>query len=290
MSESVLDGASSDPSDDSRPVLWEPAGDDRWRPVEHSRGPWSDVHCHGGPVAALLARACERSSTEDDGGVEWQHARITIELMRPVEVDVPLELTTDVERPGRKVSLVAARLSDGDRTVAMARSLRIAQNVADLPEHREVTSSMVAGPDGVGRTRSAWDLSGDGLTAFHRDAVEMRFVSGTFDDAGPVQVWMRLLVDVVPGETPTPFQRVASCADFGNGVSGALPSPGWTYINPDLTIHLARAAQGEWVGLDSHSIYGVDGVTTGSGFAESALHDQRGPLGRSVQSLLVART
>ncbi|MFN8028317.1 MAG: hypothetical protein U0W40_18720 [Acidimicrobiia bacterium] len=36
---------------------------------------------------------------------------------------------------------------------------------------------------------------------------------------GPSGMWMRLLVPVVAGEAPTPFQRVAAAADFGNALA-----------------------------------------------------------------------
>ncbi|HEY5877081.1 MAG TPA: hypothetical protein VIT64_17350, partial [Ilumatobacteraceae bacterium] len=55
------------------------------------------------------------------------------------------------------------------------------------------------------------------------------------------------------------------------------------FINPDLTIHLLRLPVGEWIGLDSRSHYGPEGA----GLAESALYDENGRIGRSVQSLFV---
>ena len=57
----------------------------------------------------------------------------------------------------------------------------------------------------------------------------------------------------------------------------------WLYINPDLTIHVARPPAGEWIALRSVTYaYG-----TGTGLAESALYDATGRFGRSVQSLLL---
>ena len=84
------------------------------------------------------------------------------------------------------------------------------------------------------------------------DACELRFASGTFLDPGPVQVWVRLTVPVLDGEHPSGAQRIAA-ADFGNGVSGALPADRYLFINPDLTIHLLRPPVGEWIGMDSRS-------------------------------------
>ena len=119
--------------------------------------------------------------------------------------------------------------------------------------------------------------------AFHNAGAEMRYVVGSFDTRGPATVWVRLAVPVVPGEVPTPLQRVAAAADFGNGVSSELDFVDNLFINPDLSVHLHRPARGEWVCLDASTQLGIPGV----GVAQSALWDVHGPIGRSLQSLVV---
>lgn len=264
--------------------LFEPAGPDRWTPTEMARGPWDPRACHGGPVSALLARAVERANRQSP--VDWQVARLSIELTRPVPVGTPLTLTTEVERDGRKVSLVAARLLDGDTEVARARSLQIRVKGLDLPTG--VVQSLDDAPgsphDGVAQ-RVTWAV-GDHV-AFHTNACEHRFVEGAWDTPGPVGVWIRLLVPVVADEAPSGVQRAAAAADFGNGISGGLPFEHFTYINPDLTVHLLRSPVGEWIGMRSESSYGTATASSGAGFAESALFDHDGRLGRSVQSLIL---
>lgn len=273
-----------DATSGARTSLFEPAGPARWMPTEMARGPWDPRACHGGPVSALLARAVERANPQSP--VDWQVARLSIELTRPVPVGSPLTLTTEVERDGRKVSLVAVRLLDGDTEVARARSLRIRVKGLDLPD--DVVQSLDGAPgsphDGVAQ-RVTWAV-GDHV-AFHSNACEHRFVEGAWDAPGPVGVWIRLLVPVVPEEAPSGLQRVAAAADFGNGVSGGLPFEQFTYINPDLTVHLLRSPVGEWIGMRSESVYGTATASSGVGFAESALFDADGRLGRSVQSLIL---
>ena len=259
----------------------------RWIPTEYARGPWDPSHCHGGPTSALLARAAERTREADDP-VDWQIARITIELVRGVPVGRPLDLVTEIERPGRKVSLVAARLLDDGTEVARMRSLRIRRQDMDLPEHPRADDEL-RGEPGAGRAvTSEWEFDGgENLVAFHTHGCEHRFVEGGWDEFGPSALWIRLAVAVVPGETPTGVQRAAAAADFGNGVSGAVSADDFTYINPDLTMHLARPPVGEWIGMVTHSVYGSARESTGAGYAESALYDGDGRLGRSVQSLIV---
>ena len=262
-------------ADPTPTALFAPDGD-RWVPTDLARGPWDPRHCHGGPVSALLARAVE----DRDG--EWQVARLTIELTRPVPVGRPLALAAEVERPGRKVSLVAAVLRDADTEVARVRALRIRRAPVDLPVDANLALDQPMGEPGSGRVERVTFSPGEQL-AYHRDACEHRFVEGSWMQPGPVAVWVRLLKPVVDGEVPTGLQRVASAADFGNGVSGSLPYDRFVYINPDLTIHLLRPPVGDWVGMRTTSTYG----SLGAGLAESALRDADGPLGRSCQSLFV---
>jgi hypothetical protein len=88
---------------------------------------------------------------------------------------------------------------------------------------------------------------------------------------------------VVEGEEPTGVQRAAAAADFGNGVSWVLPPDRWIFVNPDLTLHLARPPQGEWIGLDAVTLPSDQGMA----LAESAVYDEHGRLGRAAQSLLL---
>ena len=113
--------------------------------------------------------------------------------------------------------------------------------------------------------------------------MDYRFLTGGFLEAGPATVWMRPRVALVAGEEVTPLQRVLVAADSGNGVSAALDWKRYLFINVDLTVHLHRMPEGEWVCLDAITLPEPDGV----GMADSALFDERGPIGRAVQTLLV---
>ncbi|WP_051063043.1 thioesterase family protein [Ilumatobacter nonamiensis] len=254
-----------------------------WTATEYARGPWDPRHCHGGPVSALLARQCERAPTGDS---DWLIARFTIELTRPVPVGSPLTMTTEIERPGRKVSLVAASLWSGGTEIAKVRALRIRHREFALAPHPLAPPELDGVPGEGTHERLAWAIDSEAI-AFHSHGSEHRIVEGSWNDAGPVKLWIRLAVDLVPGEAPSGLQRVAAAADFGNGVSSSISYEDYLYINPDLTVHLAREPQGEWIGMSSHSLYGTTSTSSGVGFAESALHDEAGRLGRSVQSLFV---
>ena len=259
-------------------ALFEPLGGGRWQPTGYARGPWSPDALHGGPVAALLAGVLEAAAAEHDPATAMHPARLSVELLRPVPM-APLATTTEVVRPGRKVRLVDATLStDHGTVVATARLLQIrAAEVPSAPVTTDVQGP--AGPEGIGRSRP---IAPDQLH-FHSHAIEHRFVSGGFGIFGPATDWMRLLVPVVAGEAPSPLQRVAAAADFGNGISRVADWNLLLFINPDLTIHLHRTPSGEWVCLEAVTWM----EPHGSALAESRLWDERGPLGRSLQSLIV---
>jgi len=252
-------------------------------PTDLARGPWTPEALHGGPVAALVARSVERCEPAE----EMQVARLTVELLRPVPV-APLEVQTTLARPGRKVQLIDVRVSSGDLDLAWGRALRIRTAdprggvSAELADLTATSSPTPEAPPGPEQWRPTGPLVG-GYDAFHNTGAELRFVRGRFDGPGPATVWVRLRVPVAEGEEPSPLQRVAAAADFGNGVSSVLDFNSWVFINPDVTVTLERLPSGEWICLDATTRLGTPGI----GVAECALWDQQGPIGHSVQSLLI---
>jgi hypothetical protein len=209
-----------------------------------------------------------------------QIARVTYEFMRPVPLS-ELQVRAGAVRTGRRVQLLEASLLTSEGTeVVRARALQIQR--ADPAAATPATPP----PDGP----EQGDLEPPrflrpGMTFFGSDAMEIRFVAGTFNGPGPATAWFRLRKPVVPGEEPSPLQRLATAADFGNGIAAALPWGEWMFINPDLTLYVERPPIGEWVCLDSTTRIAGDGV----GVAESVLYDRTGRIGRAVQGLLVAR-
>jgi hypothetical protein len=256
-------------------ALFEPLDGERVLPGAASRGPWTPDALHGGPVAALLAGAAE-TLLED-----LHPARVTVELLRPVPV-APLRVGATPIRPGRKVRLVGAELATDDGTVvATATVLGIRR--ADVPAPEAAEPPAPPPPD-AGSTAERGDVSvALDYDAFHNAGVEHRFVRGAFHERGPATDWIRLRVPVLAGRQPTPLQRVMAAADFGNGVSALADFASLVFINPDLTVHLHRLPAGEWVCIEAATHLGQDGV----GLAQSVLWDEGGPLGRSLQSLLV---
>jgi hypothetical protein len=245
--------------------------DSRFIPGPLTVGPWSPDAQHGGPVAALLARSVESVPSD----VNMQVVRLTIELTRPVPL-TPLTVRTQIARPGRRVQLVDAFILDGEVQVATCRALRIRTAAMDVPVDR-------SGPPGPPPGDRDPPASVSPRTAFAA-AVDLQFIKGSWDELGPVTMWTRLKVPVVAGEEPSPLQRTAAAADFGNGVSRVLDFDRHTFINPDLTVALARVPEGEWICFDAVSRLSRKGY----GQSESQIFDATGPVGRAIQSLILS--
>jgi len=115
--------------------------------------------------------------------------------------------------------------------------------------------------------------------------MECSSVEGAFLEPGPATFWMRMLHPLVGREEPTPLQRTLIAADVGNGISAVLDYHEYLFINVDLSVHLERMPEGEWVCVDALTLPQSNGIGT----CESVLSDRRGRIGRAVQTLLVAQ-
>jgi hypothetical protein len=260
--------------------FYEPDGD-LYNATELTRGPWDPDAQHAGPPAALIGREVERlgeGRVGGPGGPPAQVGRITYEVLRPVPI-APLRVEAQIIRPGRRVELFDAALTDESGEPLMrAQGWRIrTEEVAfEAPASPEPLPGPERGEDG--------EFFHTGYDVGYHSAMDYRFTSGAFMELGPATVWMRMRVPLIPGEEPSPLQRVLAAADTGNGVSAALDWSTYLFINVDLTVHLHRMPEGEWVCLDAVTLPAHDGV----GMADTRLLDERGPIGRAVQTLLVA--
>jgi hypothetical protein len=246
--------------------------DGRFVATQLASGPWNPNAQHGGAPAALLVRAFERLPASE----RLCLARVTYEFLRPVPVG-PLEVHSEVARPGRRVQLLdGSMLADGVEVVR-ARALRVMAADSGDPHAEEI-----APPPGPEKGR-AGELPGLHRPRFATDAIEIRFVAGGFG-GGPATAWFRLARPLVGDEVPSTLQRLAAASDFGAGLSGTLPRDEYLFINADLTVYIEREPTGEWICLESQTRIAQGGI----GVAESILYDERGRVGRATQALLVA--
>ena len=203
--------------------------------------------------------------------------RVTYELLRPVPLG-ELHVQTQVARPGKRVQLLEATLAAPDGTeLVRARAVRVAR--APLGAGTPVEEPP-PDPEDIAPAPGPW-----GAEAFPGGAVEIRFASGAFNEPGPATAWFRLTV-------PRDRRRAADAASADGGrrrlpqrdqqraLLGrlALHQP-----RPDR-LHRARAGR-EWIGLQAQTRI-IEGE---SALAQAVLFDTEGRIGRSLQSLYVAR-
>ena len=248
---------------------------DRFQATELTRGPWDPGSQHAGPPSALIGRQIE--ALED--AEHFQVGRLTFEILRPVPIG-PVSVEAKVVRPGRRVQMVEASLSDGEQELIRARGWRIRTASLDLPEELTDPGEPPPGPE----QGSEPEFFRTGQDTGYHTAMEWRALSGGFLEPGPAKFWMRQLVPLVAGEEPSPLQRTLVIADVGNGISAVLDPREYLFINVDLTVHLERMPEGEWICVDAVTRPRPNGI----GSAESELCDRRGRIGRGVQTLLFA--
>lgn len=257
--------------------FYEPLEDGRFHSTQATSGPWSELAQHGGPPAALLARALEAL----DEGTPRVIGRFTMDLLGPVPVQ-DLTLTSSVPRPGRTVSLRQAELSDGTGRV-VARAQGWAFPAVEWPEDETpggLGTPLQHGPsDGHPEEVPASWFRG------YLDSVKWQWIEGAIGQPGPAVVWMSPLLPLVPGEALSPLQRLLACVDSASGASAALDPADWNFMNTELTVHVVRPAVGEWVCLRAETTLSTGAV----GLAAAEVYDEHGLVARSAQALLVAR-
>lgn len=244
---------------------------ERFESLPTTAGPWTPDAQHGGPPAALLARAVERLDVATDRVI----GRFAMDLWGPVPVG-PVAVRATVLRPGRSVLLAESQMYDEtqDRVVATGRAWLFPRGTDGPPV--EVGPLGHSPADGDAHERPAAWHGG------YLDAIEWRWIKGGVDESGPGIVWMRP-PDLVEGEPISPVQRLLACVDSASGASAALDISEWGFLNTELTVHVLRPPVGEWVCLDATTTFGGGAV----GLAVASGYDEQGLVARSAQALLV---
>lgn len=243
-------------------------------PTPHCIGPWDATLQHGGPPAALLAGAAERFG---DDAASFVVVRVTVELLRPIGL-VPLDIEVTPLRAGRKAQWLQAEMLGDGRLLARATVVRLARSELSLPDERTLPEPAPPGPEGLADFVFPFFQTDQG---YHR-SVDVRIAEGVWGQ-GPCTAWMRPRFPLVEGRTSSPLESLMVLADATNGLAPALPVAAFTFINPDLTVHLSRPLAGDWFALSARSL--PEG--SGTGLVQSRLYDRGGEVGRCLQSLVV---
>jgi len=243
-----------------------------FEPTDPCRGPWDPNACHAGPPTGLLARASERLIPNQ------QLVRLTVDLTRPIP-HAGFRIEAEVTRAGRTVSTTVMTLIDrSGKAIVTARGMHITpESDSEIPTTAHDTPRLA---DSVPGDFPFAEVAHD-LPAFS-SGVEVRYPQDEGPDVGPTRVWMRA-VPLLGYEEPSAFQRICPLADSGNAFSRNAEPSEVAFVNTDLTIVLHRPPVGEWLGMESTSHWQSNSI----GMSDSLLFDDLGPVGRSLQALIL---
>ena len=250
---------------------------ERVTPTPFSRGPWDPGLLHGGAVGALFAEVLQERMDQECAPV-----RLTVDLMKPVPLQ-GMDVDVRVLRTGRRLQLLEGELRFGEAAVARATLLAL----RPVPLEGDGFNPAVEVPaDSPDAAVDHWGLDPDD-EAFIGGAMDFRFILNEGQLGGGV-AWFRLRRDVFDdGASPSPLARAAAASDVGGAVSARRGEgfPSVSFINADISVHLARLPEGDWIRLTSSSTW----EPTGIGAVASQLSDAGGPFGRAHQALVLER-
>lgn len=256
---------------------------ERFLPTSFTHGAWGPFQ-HGAPPSALLTRMLERRRLENEG---MRITRIAVDLLSAVPY-TELRARSWVSRPGRQIAKVEAELladvKDAWRPVASASAWMMATT-----DTRDVERAFDKSVPGPAESHAENIPLTDDWSGGYIDSIEARAVEAD-DPAGTKIHWVRAPHPIVVDEEPTAVERVMQVADTANGIGATLNPHQWAFMNTDLVVHLHRLPQldlteddGGWVGISARGSIGPDGI----GMTAGELYDAHGPIGRSMQTLLV---
>ena len=225
-------------------------------------GPWATDMLHGRLLAGLAAWAIER----DQGMDGFVPCRLTVDMFRNPPME-PAEVVTTLVRGGGRVRAMDAVVRMGGTEISRASALFL--RTGDEP----VDDAVAVSP--------AWDAPPpDDLVVELDEEASFEVVSPADRGFGAVrarQAWVRDRRQLIRGVALTPFVRAALAADLASPLAN-FGTEGLDYINADLTLHLGRLPEGEWIGTETAHRVATDGVSV----AVCTLHDQLGPIGAST--------
>lgn len=242
-----------------------------FRATEHVGGAWSEHEQHIAPALGLMVHVVEadRDRRRDDGLVL---ARLCYDILGTVPVDV-VTVEVQVVRPGRTIELVEATLSHAGRAAVRLRAWLMQSG--DTSTVAGTALPRLEPPDAM----APWDPTTVWPGGFIRSAEVRR----TEVEPGRASYWVRSDVPLLAGEQVSALAHAARLFDIANGITVRADPAEVSFPNVDLTAHLFREPEGEWLGFDTTVSFGPHGT----GLTSSVLHDRQGPVGTLAQILTV---
>jgi len=255
--------------------LGEDDGTSVFASTDHTRSNWTPEIQHGSPPLALLTKAVEEALSRS-GPPGMRIGRLNLDILGAVPVsEVAVRAWT--ERPGRRICLMAAEMTEsgGGRPVARLTAWALATaDTTDVAVDRY--PPLIEGDTAP----VAWQWS---ETGGYLDTVQWRPQHG--ESAGAAVWWLRPMVGLVDDEPTTALQRLAMVVDSANGIGGVLDPERFVFMNTDTTVHLHRLPSGQDFAVRARGSIGPDGI----GVTTAEIFDTQGFAGTCAQTLLVQR-
>lgn len=252
-------------------AYFERLGEGVFRPTGLVQGAWNTSEQHIAPVLGLIAHVLEADHRSRQGEA-MQLGRVSFDILGVLPME-EVRVETRVLRPGRTIELAEATLSHAGRAAVVARAWWM---------QRADTSALAGSPLPEMAPLSEcepWSMSDVWAGAFLTTLDARRRLI----EQGRAQAWVHAPAALVAGEPSSATTRMLGLIDVANGIATRARPEDVAFPNLDVTAHLLRPPVGDWIGLDTT----VSFAATGLGMTHSVLHDERGPVGTSVQTLTV---
>lgn len=239
--------------------------DDNFEPTPVAGGHWGESLISGPAVAGLAAYALERDFGQDG----YLPARFTIDLIKPAR-QIATRVQTRLTRDGRRVRYAECDVLQGDWIVARATAVQYRTSTAPPgqewnPEVPSVVPKDAWGDDIlVGSDGAGWGVLGAAQQNTSRKQACYRGV------------------DVIAGQTVSPFVRAVIVAEAAANMVINLGTEGIGYINGDLSVSLSRLPRTEFIGVQGDTRSAFEGVSVGT----ATLFDADGPIGTAMVTAL----
>ncbi|MFF5790968.1 thioesterase family protein [Paeniglutamicibacter sp. NPDC012692] len=250
---------------------YRPTGENTYRSTVHAQGAWNEHEQHMAPATGILVHAMEKFQPRAD----MRMARISLDIHGIIHGG-EFEVRTRMIRPGKTIELIEGEMVSQGRTCIVARGWRL----------KTLDSTAVAASEDEPVVHPEELVTFDGMTPWPGGYIRgLEFRGADGHRPGKGVVWMRNDFEMVEGTETSDLVRLMGMVDTANGVAPRVaPGPGsWMFPNVDLQIHMHRAPEGQWLGIEAQQTYGADGI----GLTSAVLHDLHGPFGRSEQILTV---
>lgn len=238
-----------------------------------ARGPWSEDHCHAGPVAGLVARAAEV-----EVGPGKVLTRLTMDVLRPVPL-AGIRVAAETTRHTKTLATTRVTVHDlDDLLLVQATTMHLSErDLGPVPTPEVVAPKIeeaTPGPFAIGTGRHE-------KPNFAR-LLEARYPPGHGFGPGPKTLWLRT-PGLVEGEETSPVQGICALADCGNGISWNQPTSEMGFMNTDLTLQIHRMPEPGWHASEAISHWQSNGI----GMSQAVLYDTKGPVGTALQTLVL---